>query len=198
MNILYISSSPGGESSYSRKLARSLIDRLRGPSASVRERDLALNPPPHWDAARVSAAATPAASRRPASEALLSLSNELCQELQRAQILVIAAPMWNFSVPSTLKAWIDHVVRAGVTFEYSAAGPRGLLQNLECVYIVEATGGNYLQPPALLMNHVGPYLTHVFKFLGAARVETVSIPGTAISPSEGLSAGESTLQQILK
>ena len=188
MNILCLFASPSPTQSVSRQAAESLIQRLRSqtPGGTVKIRNLADQPPPHWGAAEVAAAFTPPADRDAAAISALGLSDALCAELAHADVVVVASPMWNFSVPSCLKAWIDHVVRVGVTFKYGAQGPIGLLTGLRTVYVVEATGGTYLEAPARELNHVGPYLTQVFRFLGAQDVVTITAPGTAVNRAEAL------------
>src|SRR4051812_48809473 len=109
--ILVVESSPMGERSVSRRLTKDIVDELlrQHPGSEVTVRDLAKNPLPHATPESLSAPAAPVAD-----------------ELLAAEIVVIGAPMWNFSLPSGLKAWIDHAARAGRTFSYTASGPQGL------------------------------------------------------------------------
>jgi FMN-dependent NADH-azoreductase len=200
MNILSVFVSPFGADSTSRTVARELLFGLErsNPGARVFIRDLAHQPPPHWGAAEIAAAQTSQRERDTRARELLKFSDELCAELLESQILVIASPMWNFTVPSTLKAWIDHIVRAGLTFRYGDAGPIGLLDNLEKVYVIESTGGSYLPPPAQAMNHLGPYLNHLFKFLGAREVVTVSAPGTALRRDDAIDHARLEIQKLFE
>jgi FMN-dependent NADH-azoreductase len=200
MNILCVLASPTKANSVSRTLAHELLDKLKkeNPHSQLTLLDLSDNPPPHWGAAEVIAAQTPLDQRTGASIKTLQLSDTLCRQLLDTNVLVIAAPMWNFSVPSVLKAWIDHIVRAGITFQYTSTGPRGLLGALDKLYIVEATGGIYLEPAAKVLNHLGPYLTHIFQFLGAKQVFTISAPGTAMQPEVALQHARSSMQQLYK
>jgi FMN-dependent NADH-azoreductase len=104
-------------------------------------------------------------------------------ELLQADILVIATPMWNFSVPSALKAWVDHVVRAGLTFEMSAEGPRGLLRNKKAI-IVTSAGGLCAQGPLEGWDACGGYLKNLLHFLGVSEVEWIRSEGRAIPGAE--------------
>src|SRR2546421_12133550 len=125
-NILFVSSSPSGWNSYSHQFASHIVDDLkaRHPGAKVVVRDLARDPLPHVDAAFVTGRALPPDKRSPAEAKALALSDILLAELEAADVVVFAAPMYNFSVPSSLKAWIDHVVRPGRAFSYSEKGPQ--------------------------------------------------------------------------
>jgi len=129
-NILLIQSSPRESESYSQRVADSIVNEIkdRNPSTAVTFRDLAEDPLPHVGPAFSSAlSAKPEELTAEQSDAL-ALSDALIEELQTADIVVLAVPMHNFGIPSTLKAWIDHVVRAGRTFTYSEGGPEGLLK----------------------------------------------------------------------
>ena len=121
-NILLIQSSPRGSDSYSHKVARSIVGDLeeRYPGANVVVRDLAQNPPPHVGQAFVGGGSTGPEQRTPEQIKAFAFSDVLIDELLAADILVLAVPMHNFGPPSTLKAWIDHVVRIGRTVSYSS------------------------------------------------------------------------------
>ncbi len=112
---------------------------------------------------------------------MIKQSDEAVREILDADIIVINAPMWNFSVPSALKAWIDHISRSGVTFTYSDKGPVGSVKGKK-VYVVIASGGIYSEGPSKAVDFVEPYLKSVLGFLGMTdlttyRVEGLSIPG---------------------
>ncbi len=153
--------------SSTRRVVSALLERLRGkfPNASVVERDLVEEPLPHFN---------------PADPQAIPASDLVCAEFLAADFIVVGTPMWNFSMPSALKAWIDHLVRAGVIFHYTAEGPRGLAPPGKTLYVVEASGGSYAKSPASELNHVSPYLEQIFRFLGVTKVETVRIDGTAL------------------
>ena len=129
MNILYVASSSRGSASYSNRVATDVLAELRNrnPGATVTVRDLGREPLPHIDDDFVAATRGPVASQTDEQRALLARSDTLVDELLAADVVVIAAPMINFTIPSTLKTWIDYVARAGRTFRYSrerAGGPR--------------------------------------------------------------------------
>jgi FMN-dependent NADH-azoreductase len=200
MRILYVTASASGERSTSKKLAAKLIEHLKNgnPEVSLITRDLAIDPPPHWQADQIAASFTPATERSAEALRALELSDTFCDEIKNAQVLVLASPMWNFSIPSSLKAWIDHISRPGVTFKYESKGPVGLLSNLKSVYLVESTGGSYLDYPGLPLNHVGPYLHHIFQFLGAKRIITLTLPGTVQDSEEAMKHGILQLESLFK
>src|ERR1044072_4138339 len=165
MNILYVTSSPRGSASYSNRVAANVIDELtaRNPGATVTVRDLAQDPLPHIGDDFVAATRGPSGPQTDAQRALLARSDQLVDELFAADLIVIAAPMINFTIPSNLKAWIDHVARADRTFRYSEKGPEGLVTGKQ-VIIVPARGGIYAQNNALAFQV--PYLKSVLGLLG--------------------------------
>lgn len=128
-NVLIIESSARQQDSISRQLTQQFISQWQAahPADQITVRDVALNPVPHLDANLLGGWMKPADQRNGHEQASLDRSNELTDELLAADVLVMAAPMYNFAIPSTLKAWLDHVLRAGVTFKYTATGPQGLL-----------------------------------------------------------------------
>ena len=181
MNILHITSSPRGAESYSNRVAARVLDELRqrNPGASVMTRDLAREPLPHIDEDFVVATRSPNGPQSEKQRGLLALSNALVDELLTADVVVIAAPMINFTIPSNLKTWVDYVARAGRTFSYSEAGPKGLVTGKQ-VILVAAKGGVYSANPAL--DFQVPYLKGVLAFLGMTDVEVLDVEGTAYGP----------------
>ena len=145
-------------------------------------RHLSENPVPHVDPALIGAYFTPAEQRNEGQKKAIALSDQLTDELLSADIVIISSPMWNFSIPSTLKAWIDHVVRVGRTFKYTEKGPEGLLSGKQKLYIVSSSGGIYSAGPAQVMDHLTPYLRAVFQFLGVTDVTELRAEGTAMGP----------------
>jgi FMN-dependent NADH-azoreductase len=181
-NILYISSSPRGSASYSNQIAESVIRDLRNndPNAKLMVRDLAQVPLPHIDDDFVTATRGADGPRTQRQRAILAQSDALIDELLAADIVVIAAPMINFSVSTTLKSWFDYVARAGRTFTYGEAGPQGLVTGKR-VIIVSASGGIYSGENAGLDFQV-PWLRNMLGFLGMTAVEVIRIEGTAFGP----------------
>ncbi|MBY6185630.1 FMN-dependent NADH-azoreductase [Marinobacter hydrocarbonoclasticus] len=179
--LLVIHSSPNLTQSHTRALVAQHVEnwKARHPGGEVIERDLALAPPPHLDMATIGAFYTPEADRAPQAQQAIALSDELVGELMAADELVIGAPMHNFSVPSSLKAWIDHICRVGVTFRYTEAGPQGMLGDKKAV-LISARGGNYgSASPAFAMNHQDTYLRTVMGFIGITEVTTINAEGVA-------------------
>ena len=182
MNILYVTSSSRGAESYSNRVAQNVLDELlaRHPDASVTVRDLARAPLPHIGDDFVAATRSPSGPQTDAQRALLAQSDALVDELFAADLIVIAAPMINFTIPSNLKTWIDHVARAGRTFRYSEKGPEGLVTGKQ-VIVVAARGGIYSGAGNALDFQV-PYLKGALGFLGMTDVDVVEVEGTAYGP----------------
>jgi FMN-dependent NADH-azoreductase len=178
--LLHIDSSPL-ESSISRELTKEFVKswKLKNPSGTVIDRNLASNPPKPIDQTWVGAAFTPEGGRTEVQKAALELSDSLISELENADEIVIGVAMHNFSVPSVLKLWIDQVARIGKTFAYGANGPEGLLKGKKATILV-ASGGVYkVGTPAGAMNFVEPYLRAVLGFLGIADVKFVTAGGAS-------------------
>jgi len=180
--ILHLSSSVRSNGSISRQLTSEFVQKLQAAHAGARiiERDLAQNPIPHLTEQMMSAYFTPAAERSEEQARTVRLSDELVDELMSADIIVLGAPMYNFSISSTLKAWIDHVARAGITFKYNEQGvPVGLLTGKK-VYIFTARGGVYSSGPAKALDFHETYLRGVLGFLGITDVNFVNTEGLAM------------------
>ena len=139
-----------------------------------------------------------AASRRTDAERVTrALSDELIAELRAADIIVIGAPMYNFGVATSLRAWFDHVLRAGETFRYSEAGPKGLLSGKR-VIVVESRGGFYSEGPSKAVDFQEPYLSHLLGFMGLTDVTFVRAERIGYGPearAEAIAAATSALRQ---
>lgn len=181
MNILHIASSARGGASYSNRVAAQVLDELqtRNPGSTVTLRDLAREPLPHIDDDFVAATKSPTGPQTERQHALLAQSDALVDELFAADMIVIAAPMINFTIPSNLKAWIDNVARAGRTFSYSESGPQGLVSGKQ-VILIASRGGVYADNNAL--DFQVPYLKGVLAFLGMTDVTVIEVEGTAFGP----------------
>ncbi|MEE2730989.1 MAG: FMN-dependent NADH-azoreductase [Pseudomonadota bacterium] len=171
MKVLHISSSIHGEHGNSSQLATHFLTQIQQqhPDAEIVVRDLAQDPVPHLDAATFKANITPAEQRTPEQQQLANLADTLIEELQSADVLVLSVPMYNFGIPSSLKAWIDAIARAGTTFKYTENGPVGLLSNTK-TYVLGARGGEYL---GTAKDTQTPYLETVLAFVGLVDVEFV-------------------------
>lgn len=183
--ILHVISSPRGEASNSIKLGNAIIDRLKenDAAAAVTVRDLTKGPFPHLEEAHLNAFFTPVEQHTEENKAAIRHSNEAVQEIFDADVIVIGAPMYNFSIPSVLKSWIDHIARAGITFRYTETGPQGLITGKK-VYVAEATGGVYSSGDAASNDFVAPYLKAVLGFLGLTDVTIVRAEGFAVGLQE--------------
>jgi len=162
-------------------LFRSREFLARYPHSSLIERVLTPQSMPHLDAETFAAIRMPEAERSERQRALVALSDELIAELEAADTIVIAAPMYNFSIPSALKAWIDHVARAGRTFRYTANGPEGLLKGKK-VFVLTARGGVYSAGPANALDFQEPYLRALLGFIGLTDVTFLHLEGLAMGP----------------
>jgi len=147
-------------------------------------RDLAKNETPHLDDSTLKAIASRDPVEVQEHKESGRLSDQLIAELMASDLLVIATPMWNFGIPSLLKAWIDLVVRPGVTFKYTESGVVGLAKDKKAVLIV-ASGGVFTDGPWKAWDFVDPYLRQILKFIGIEDVQTVRIEGLNIPPLEG-------------
>jgi len=182
--ILLITTSTRGSDSYSTQVAQALVAKLQAdkPGTTLVTRDFAAAPLPHVGEDFVAGRMLPAEQRSAAQAAAMVLSDELIDELLASHTLVIASPMYNFGVPSTLKAWIDHIARAGKTFAYGANGPSGLVAGKK-VYLTAARGGLYSEGQQFAAyNFQDPYLKAVLGFLGMTDVETIVVEGIAYGP----------------
>jgi FMN-dependent NADH-azoreductase len=181
MNILRIISSPRKGESYSKKLGNGIVEKLQAANSgsTVQVRDLTATPFPHLEEAHLQSFFTPAESRTPEQQAAVRHSDEAIAEIMAADVLVIDAPLYNFGIPSVLKAWVDHIARAGITFRYTAAGPEGLVKGKK-VYVAMASGGVYSEGPAAGYDFVAPYLKAVLGFLGMTDVTVARVEGTAV------------------
>ncbi|MBE0457666.1 FMN-dependent NADH-azoreductase [Pseudoalteromonas prydzensis] len=178
-NVLLINSSLNGEQGNSRQLSEQFIAELTKKSElAVTHRDLAANPLTHLTQAEMSAWMTSPSERSDEQNALATISDELVAELQNNELIVMGVPMYNFGIPSTLKAWIDRVARAGITFKYTETGAVGLVENTKVV-ILAARGGMYVGSD---MDTQTKYLKDFFAFLGITDVafiyaEGLNMPG---------------------
>jgi FMN-dependent NADH-azoreductase len=192
--ILQIQSSLFNGNGQSSRLASEFVARAF-PDAQVTVRDLARDPVPHLDGERFSAFVTKKQDRTAAQEAVVAHSDALIGELRRAEVLVIGLPMYNFGVPSQLKAWIDHIARAGETFRYTEKGPQGLLTGKKA-YIFATRGGLYAGTAADTQTQ---YLRQLLEFVGIADIEFVYAEGLAISEAArnaGLAAAQQRMESL--
>ncbi|MGF1462463.1 MAG: FMN-dependent NADH-azoreductase [Maricaulaceae bacterium] len=169
-HILKVNASARTQGSATRALVDDVVTKLAGSEAVVTERDLGRNPPPIVTEAWVGANFTADDQRSDAQKAELAVSDALIAELKAADTIVIGAPVYNFGVPTALKAWIDQVARARVTFRYTPEGPVGLLEGKRAVVVI-ASGGT---PVGSEIDFASGYLRHVLGFLGITDVTVIS------------------------
>jgi len=192
-NILQIDSSARTEDSLSRKVTQYIADTLSDASANIAHRDLAKTKLELITGAHIGAYYTKANERSDEQKQLLTLSDELISELKLADTLIIGAPMYNFSVPAALKAWIDLVCRVGETFVYGNNGPEGLI-NIERAFIVVSAGGTAIGSP---VDFSSAYLTQVCRFIGIDNVHIIDASGSKRDPSTLLDFAKNQVDTIL-
>ncbi|HEV2363201.1 MAG TPA: FMN-dependent NADH-azoreductase [Caulobacteraceae bacterium] len=181
MKLLHIDSSISGEGSATRRISTAVVEALRAthPGLAVARRDLDDTPVPHLDSRRVGVVRPDLGA---ATATALADAEQILQEFMAADIIVIGAPMYNFGIPSQLKAWIDHVVVGGRTFRYGDNGPEGLAGGKR-VIIASARGGRYADgAPLAALDFQETYLRAVFGFIGVVDVEFVRAEGLAMGP----------------
>jgi FMN-dependent NADH-azoreductase len=182
MNLLHIDSSILGEQSVSRRLTSELVEALRLATPDpvrVGYRDLAAAPVPSFDGELMAARSTPAAERTPRQAQLARDADAVLAEFVAADTLVIGAPMYNFAVPAQLKAWVDLISIAGVTFRYGAQGPEGLMGGKRAI-IVATAGGQHAGRPSGVAHT--DYLVRLLGFLGIDDVRVLTAEGLAMGP----------------
>ncbi|MDC0662289.1 FMN-dependent NADH-azoreductase [Marinobacter sp. SS21] len=186
-NILVITTSIFGQNGQSSQLVAKTLDKLtrQYPDAQVHLRDLAKNPVPHLDAERFGAFLAAQDDATAEQAEVLAYSNELIAELKQADAVLLGVPMYNFGVPSVLKAYFDHIARAGVTFRYTENGPKGLLAD-KPVYVLAARGGIYAGTPN---DSQTPFLRTILGFFGLKSVEFIY--------AEGLNMGDDRKTEAL-
>jgi FMN-dependent NADH-azoreductase len=195
--VLIIESSARQQGSVSRQLTQQFISQWQAahPADQITMRDLAINPVPHLDSTLLGGWMKPAEQRNEVEQLALERSNQLTDELVAADVLVLAAPMYNFAIPSTLKAWFDHVLRAGVTFKYGETGPQGLLIGKRA-YVLTARGGIYAGSS---LDHQEPYLRQVLGFVGIHDVTFIHAEGLNMGGDfleKGLNQAKAKLAQV--
>lgn len=192
--VLEVSASGRTAGSASRRLTQDLIAALEDRHSNVRtvERDLAKGMP-FVDAAWIDANFTPDENRTDEHREALALSDALVAELKEADILVIGTPVYNFSIPAALKAWIDMIARARLTFRYTENGPEGLLEGKKA-YLVVATGG---VPVGSAVDFATPYLKHALAFIGITDVEVIAADKLNSQAEESMDAARAQIADVV-
>lgn len=171
MKLLHIDSSPR-PGSHSRTLSQAFVDAYRAttPHTEVIRRDLVQTQPPFVDEAWVQNAFLPEDQRIPGA---LAISDELTDEFLESDVVVLGIPMYNFGPPANVKAWIDQVMRAGRTFQYTESGVKGLVTDKTVVVVLSRGGGYSPGAPAEAMNFQEPYIRALFGFIGFTDVHMI-------------------------
>ena len=195
MNILVVSSSAQGDASVSGGLAARFVDAVRAdhPGAQVVLRDVGANPLPHLTHETVAAIKGEPAT--PAEIEARKLSDALIAELKAADVIVIASPMYNFGMSSTLKAWFDHVLRAGVTFRYTSDGPEGLLGDRKAI-VIESRAGFYSEGDGAAMDGQEPHIRILLGFMGVTDVNYVRAEKLAFGPEAAEASIEAAAREL--
>jgi FMN-dependent NADH-azoreductase len=195
VRLLHIDASIQGANSASRQLSAAVVERLRKttPSLEVTYRDLAAAPLAHLSGAHL-AAALGGTPESPTLQQDLAASQAVLEEFLAADIVVIGAPMYNFTISTQLKAWIDRIVVAGKTFRYSAEGPVGLAGSKRVIIAISRGGLYGPGAPAAVLEHLETYLRGVFGFIGVANPELIVAEGLMI----GTEQRELSMQRALR
>jgi len=193
MNLLHIDSAITGENSVTHQIGAAIVEAARraDPGINVTYRDLASNPVPHLDG---DAMGKLRGGQGEANDPDVLLNTVLIEELLAADIVVIGAPMYNFSVPSQLKAWIDRVAVPGKTFRYTENGPQGLAGGKK-VFVASARGGIYSEGPAAAADFQEPFLRQIFSFFGIEDVTFIRAEGIAYGPEHFKTAVEAAIAE---
>lgn len=180
--ILHIISSPRNGASLSIKLGNAVIEKLQAayPGSKVHTRNLVDDTFPHLEQEHITSFFTPVDQHTAANREAARTSDEAIREILAADILVIGAPMYNYTIHSSLKAWLDQVVRAGLTFRYDSNGLEGLVKNKK-VYVAVASGAIFSDGPMQDKDFVVPYLRTILAHIGITDITFVRVEGTAIA-----------------
>lgn len=194
MKILTINGSARGEGSVSKQLADELVAALeeREGHVEVLHRDLSAGLPfihEDWVAANY----TPAEERSSTQHETLALSDALVEEIKDADVLVIGVPVYNFSIPATLKAWIDLIARARLTFRYTEHGPEGLVRGKKA-YLAVATGGTAIDSAA---DFATPYLRYILGFIGITDIEVVAAERLNVDAAAAMDAARARIAELV-
>lgn len=194
--LLQINSSLFGDNGNSSQLTQAFVQhwKAKNPTGDLLVRDFSKENVPHLDAARVQALFSPAENRTEAQQAVLDYSDKIIAEIEAADLIVIGVPMYNFGVPSSLKAYFDHIARAGLTFKYTETGPVGLLSN-KPVYIITTRGGVHQGLPS---DSQSLFLTSFLSFLGLKDVHFIYAEGLNMGQKDqSFATVKTTIEQIV-
>jgi len=197
MKLLHIDSSILGGGSASRQVSAAIVDQLvkATPGLDVVHRDLAADSLLHLSSEHL-AAAHGAVPESLATQKDIAASQAALDEFLGADIVVVGAPMYNFTIPSQLKAWIDRILVAGKTFRYTANGPEGLAGNKRVIVAISRGGFYGVGAPAASFEHVETYLRTVFGFIGVTDLQIIVAEGLQIGPEQREKAMQAALRAV--
>src|SRR5580698_7839412 len=196
MKLLHIDSSVLGPHSVSRQVSAAIVDRLRQatPHLEITYRDLTLTPLAHLSGPHLAAAQGGAPEA--ALQQDLAAGHAVLDEFLAADTVVLGAPMYNFTIPSQLKAWIDRIVVAGKTFKYDAQGPKGLAGDKRVIVAISRGGFYGPGAPAAALEHLESYLRGIFGFIGVTKLEFILAEGILVGPEHREKALAGALQAV--
>jgi FMN-dependent NADH-azoreductase len=199
MKLLHVDSSVLGPHSVSRQVSAAIVDRLREtrPDLQIIYRDLASTPLSHLSGLHL-AAVQGAITPDPVLQQELVAGQAVLEEFLSANIVVLGAPMYNFTIPSQLKAWIDRILVAGKTFKYGANGVEGLASNKRVIVAISRGGFYGPDTPAAALEHLETYLRGVFGFIGINDLDFISADGVQVGPEHRERALANALEQTKK
>lgn len=194
--ILIVNSSAQADTSVSNKLTREFADRLKAanPGSEIKIRDIGADPLPHLTTDTVGAIRG-AAPDNDAARTAVAISDVLIDEIRQADLLVIGSPMYNFGISSTLKAWFDHILRAGITFRYTEAGPEGLMKGKKAV-VIETRAGFYSAGGDSAADSQEPHLRTMLGFMGIEDIVFVRAEKLAFGPEAATAAITEAIEQL--
>lgn len=180
MNLLHVKVSPNMNGSSSREVSDYLVGRLKMKYPSIEEKilDLSQDPLPHLDGLVIKAFLTKPEERTEQQKKAVQLSDRMVDMLLDSDLIVISSPVWNLGLPSVLKAWFDHITRAGRTFKFTEAGQKIGLVSDKTVYIVMSSGGVFSHGPFAGHDQFSPYVSLAFQYIGITDLNFVRIDGT--------------------
>ena len=199
MKLLHIDSSVLGPHSVSRQVSAAIVERLRQttPGLDIVYRDLTATPLSHLSGSLL-AAAQGVTPTDPAVQRDVAVSQAVLDEFLSADMVVLGAPMYNFTIPGQLKAWIDRILVAGKTFKYGAQGPEGLAGNKRVIVAISRGGFYGPGTQAAAFEHLESYLRGVFGFIGVTKLEFISADGVRVGPEHREKALASALQAVTR
>lgn len=191
-NIIHLDSSIMGDNSVSRQLTAQVVKHINQGQEATTYIDLAQQKLPALDGFTVGSFFTPEEHRNAEQQAITTISDNLIAQLKAADVIVIGAPMYNFTIPTQLKTYFDLVARAGLTFKYTDTGPKGLLEN-KTAYLVVSSGGDYRGQPR---DFVTPYVKHMLGFMGITDVHVITAPSTAMDKVAALASAQEAIATV--